>query len=359
MPVAAGADLPVPFVVAHGDPFAVGQQHGAARAAALRAFLDDDLARLNKVLPEPTSLPALAPTLAAYRAQLERQLPAQAEEIRGLAAGAGVSEDEALLLQLRRELAGYQRIPTMGDCTTYARSADTGAEPVLVQTVDLYGDLEDQITILDVALQSEGRHSLVLTFGGLLGYLGVNSDGLAVGLNLVLSGDWHPGVPPYLAIRHLLDTCATVEDALAELRRLELASSRSLTLCDRRTAVAVEFVDGPVRVVDRGEVAHTNHFLDPDFAGADELNVFARNSSLQRLKACRAALEDLPPRVDPEEHFAILSAPPICVPDLGDVRREHTVAAVVLYPERGELHVRPGDPSQHATQSFSFAGGRG
>jgi hypothetical protein len=30
------------------------------------------------------------------------------------------------------------------------------------------------------------------------------------------------------------------------------------------------------------------------------------------------------------------------------------VAGVVLLPDRGELHVRPGDPSRSATVTFSF-----
>ena len=48
----------------------------------------------------------------------------------------------------------------------------------------------------------------------------------------------------------------------------------------------------------------------------------------------------------------MLSRPPICVADTGDIRRERTVAAVVMLPDRGELHIRPGDPSRSTTQSF-------
>src|SRR6185437_15164997 len=166
--------------------------------------------------------------------------------------------------------------------------------------------LDDQISVLDVARPGSGRRSLVLSFGGLLGYLGINSDGLAVGLNLVLGGDWRPGLPPYLAIRHLLDTAAGVDDAVAILRGLRLASSRSLMMCDASKAV------------------YANHFLHPDFVPHAELNVFARNSSSLRLKACQAALASLPADAAPEEHFALMSAAPICVADTGDVRRERT-----------------------------------
>ena len=345
----------VPYIKAHGDPFEAGRLHGAARADALHGFLDDGLTRLNRILAEPVTPASLAPRLAAYSTAISAETPELAEELHGLAQGADISWEQALLLQTRREIMGYSRIPTMGDCTTYARGLSRPGNAVLAQTVDLNGDLDDQISVLDVARPGSGRRSLVLSFGGLLGYLGVNSDGLAVGLNLVLGGEWRPGLPPYLAIRHLLDSAGGVDDAVAILRGLRLASSRSLTLCDASKAVCVEILGDEIRVAEEREPVHTNHFLHADFLAHDELNVFARNSSLLRLKACRSALESLPADAGVEEHFALLSQAPIRVEDTGDVRRERTVAAVVMRPGLGELHVRPGDPALSATQSFTLA----
>jgi isopenicillin-N N-acyltransferase-like protein len=342
----------VPHVTVSGDRYQVGQQHGRARASELQAFLGDGLCRLQPLVNTPVTEASLAPMLAAYDERLSTATPGLARELDGLAAGAGITRDQALLMQLRREITGYQRIPTMGDCTTYARS---GEDPVLAQTVDLNGDLDDQLAVLDISLIGSCRRSLVLSFGGLLGYLGMNSDGLAIGLNLVLGGQWVPGVPPYLAIRYLLDEAASVDEALELLRTLPLASSRSLTLCDLQRCVYTEILDNEVVVVGGDSSTHTNHFLHDGFAARDELNIFARNSSKLRLKAVRAGLEQLPRTDDPERHFQLLSAAPICVADTGDIRRERTVAAVVMLPERGELHVRPGDPSLHPTSSFSFS----
>lgn len=346
-------DRDIALVRAHGSPYEVGRAHGAARAASLRRFLDDGLSRLNRILPRPVSLAELAPTLAAHREVLRAVTPALAEEVRGLADGAGLREDEALLLQLRREILGYRRIPAGGDCTAYARTARrAGGDPVLAQTVDLAGDLDDQIAVLD--LDVAGRRVLVLSFGGLLGYLGVNAAGLAVGLNLVLGGEWRPGVPPYLAIRHLLDHAGGVDEAIELLGALPLASSRSLMLCDATRAACVEIVGDERRVIAADAVEHTNHLLHPDLVHRDEINVFAGNSSRRRLEACRAALADLPPATGVEEHFAVLCREPIRVADHGDIRLERTVAAVVMRPGRGELHVRAGDPAGAPTRSFAL-----
>lgn len=339
----------IPLIRLEGGPFERGRQHGAARAAALRAFIDDGLCRLQRVMAGPVSMASVRPLLAAYRREIEAATPELAEEIRGLAEGAGIDEEHALLLQVRREIMGYQRMPTMGDCTTYARAGD-----VLAQTVDLNGDLDDQLAVLEVARTGSPRRALVLSFAGLVGYLGVNGDGLAVGLNLVLGGDWRPGLPPYLAIRHVLDAAGSVDEALAVLRTLRLASSRSLTLCDAATTAWVEVLGDELRVVRAPEHVHTNHYLDADLAPHDQLNVFARNFSRQRLDAGRAGLSALARGAAVEEHFALLAAPPICVEGNGDIRRERTVAAVVARPARGELHVRRGDPSRSTTESFTL-----
>jgi isopenicillin-N N-acyltransferase-like protein len=333
----------IPYVEATGSPYELGFAHGRERGAALRAFLADGLCRLDRILPAPVDRAGLGRLLEDNDEAITVATPDLGAELWGLADGAGISRAEAVLLQVRREIMGYQRIPTAGDCTTYARPGDV---PVLAQTVDLNGDLDDHIAVLRL-----GR-SLVLSFGGLLGYLGLNDAGLAVGLNLVLGGRWRPGLPPYLAIRHVLDTADSVDDAVKILGDLRLASSRSIMLCDPAQAGYVEILGDESRFQPLPPAIHTNHFLDPGFAAQDELNVFARNSSLRRLDACRAALAEVPADADAERHFGVLTRPPICVGDSGDLRRERTVAAIVAFPTRGELHVRPGDPSRSDTEVF-------
>src|ERR1700726_2307963 len=93
----------VPFIRAVGEPFEVGFQHGRARAEALHAFLGDGLARINQLAPAPVSLESLRPVLAAYWTQIAAAAPRLGEEIDGLAHGAGIPRDLAVLLQVRRE----------------------------------------------------------------------------------------------------------------------------------------------------------------------------------------------------------------------------------------------------------------
>ena len=334
-----------------GDPTELGIQHGAARRDRIHAFLDDDLCRLNRLLPAPTDRVALRDTIDRHGELINEQVPRTFEEIRGLAVGAGIDLRDAILLQLRREVAGYTAWPLPGgDCTTLCR-AESG-DPFLAQTIDLNGDLDDHMEVIAVEHAGSGRRVQLVTFTGLLGYLGLNSDGLAIGINLVLGGPWAPGVPPYLALRHLLDECSDVESCLDRLRGLRLASSRALTLCDRQGAAWVELVDGRMSVVRDRTLAHTNHFLAPELAGYEAINPFALASSKRRLIAGRDAMADLGPRPDPAEIMAILTRPPIRVAGNGDIRYERTVGAVVLRPAAGELLVRRGDPALAPPEVF-------
>ncbi|WP_436775347.1 C45 family autoproteolytic acyltransferase/hydolase [Yinghuangia sp. YIM S09857] len=348
---AAGATAP--FLQLTGDPFELGRQHGAARAAALHDFLADGLARTNHLRDEPVPMTALLPMITAFQAEIEAGAPDLAEEIRGLAEGAGLTHPEALLLQMRREIVGYRSTHRpQGDCTTYARVAKNGPDTVLAQTVDLNGNLDDQTGVLSVRKAGSRRDVLVLSFGGLLGYLGMNSDGLAVGINLVLGGRWRAGLPPYLAVRHVLDNAGSVAEGLEVLRGLRLASSRSLMLCDRRGAAYAEFMDGRMQVVEGYRLLHTNHFLHREFIPFDELNVFAKNGSLRRLEACGVRLNALAESASPRDHLDLLSTPPIFVPDNGDIRRERTVAVVVMRPAHGDMHLL-GPATTAAPQVFT------
>jgi predicted choloylglycine hydrolase len=332
-----------------GSRFELGLQHGEGRRDAIQAFLADRTARIDALMP-PTAVTRRATEIEQYRSVIAQHLPGMYEEIRGLAEGAQISVAQALLLQLRRELVGFTKIPSGGDCTTFGRRQD--GHTVLGQTIDINGDMERELTALRIN-HANGRSVLLASFTGLLGYLGMNDHGLGICLNLVLGGQWGPGIPGYMAIRHLLDEASNVDECLAILHRLPLASSRALTICDRERLVTVEYIRNEMCVLEAPVLIHTNHFLDAQWAGRDELNPFARTSSMRRFEACRSGLEKITQRACAQQYFDLLGAAPIYVPANGDVRRECTVGAVLMRLEDGEMIVRKGDPAIGASQTMT------
>jgi len=340
--------MSVPILDLVGDAYAVGYQHGSMLRERIQAFSRDGLFRINRILYQPTSLCELSATIKEYEAAIALSSPSLIDEISGLAVGAGISYEEAVLLQIRREVIGYRKVPSGGDCTAFARN--DGDECAIGQTVDLNGDLDEHVCVLRCRRGAEGRTVLILTFSGLLGYLGMNSDGLAIGLTLVLGGTWKPGLPPYLAIRHLLETAGSIQDCRDLLPHIRLASSRSLLLCDRTGAANVEWLDGVAKWTFAEEIIHTNHFLADELSQRDEINPFAKHASVRRLKACQDELTKRPGRQTPEAYFDAFAVHPICVHKDGNIRRESTVAAVVMKPREGNMYFRVGPPCLARTQ---------
>lgn len=344
--------MSIPVLDLAGDAHAIGYQHGSMLRDRIQAFLRDGLFRINRILYQPTSLHELSATLSQYEAAIGVSAPPMIDEISGLAGGAGISYQEAILLQIRREVIGYRKVPTGGDCTTFARN--DGEECAVGQTIDLSGDLDEHVCVLRCRGGSEGRRILVLTFSGLLGYLGMNSDGLAIGLNLVVGGAWKPGLPPYLAIRYLLERAGSIEECRELLAHIRLASSRSLTLCDRTGVANVELLEGACKWTFAEEMVHTNHFLAEEFGPRDEINPFAKNSSVRRLTTCRDELKKRPGRRTAEDYFGILATHPICVHKDGNIRRESTAAAVVMKPREGSMYIRVGPPCLSQTRQVQI-----
>jgi predicted choloylglycine hydrolase len=350
-PGSAPAPCGFPVITASGSRFAIGSVQGEQARPGIQAFLADRTARIEPFLGRRFDMAVVQKTVRGYRTVIEAQLPDIAEEIHGLAHGAQIDIADAYLLQLRRELVGYQKIPPMGDCTTVAMLA--GRDTTLAQTIDLNGGMTPELGLLDLTLPADGRRVLMATFTGLLGYLGMNDRGLAVCLNLVLSGDWRPGIPGYMLIRHLLDTADTVEDCIEIVRRLPRASSRALTIGDSRQLVCVEYTPTGMVVTRASRLAHANHFLDSALALHDEINPFARTASLARQDAGNARLQALDASAGTGAYFALLATAPIHVPDNGDLRRECTVATTVLRPGRGWMGIKPGGTDQ--IHEFGFA----
>jgi len=335
-----------------GLPFERGRTLGRSRKDRIHAFLNDGLARMNHVAPSPIDPARLADDLGQFGAAIAVGLPDIWAEIEGLAEGADIPLDRAVLLQCRREIMGYTRFPAAGDCTSIAVSVPH--RPMLAQTVDLTCEMADHIEMLRMTgTDIAGGCAWVFSFTGLLGYLGVNNAGLAVGLNLVLGGEWTPSVPPYLAIRHLINTASTVDEAIEILRGLPLASSRNFVLCDANRAVSVETLEGELRVLEGPMVAHANSYLHPDFEPQDQMNVFSRNSSRVRLGAMRQRWNDMPNGTSENGLFALMSSAPINITGRYDLRREKTVASVVMDPCSGTLLLRRGDPARAATEHYN------
>jgi hypothetical protein len=327
-------------VVAAGTPYERGQALGRATAAAVHRFLGEGLARLEWIAGASIDRGRLAPAIGRHAEVVERHLPDVAAAVHGLAAGAQIAPADAWLLQLRRELLPI----AAADCTTLV-------EPSwIAQTVDLAGDLAEHAIV--IRERDPGGEVVQLAFTGLLGYLGMNDRGLAVGINMVMADGWRPGIPQYLVVRHLL-ALGSVAECLDELPRLPRASSRCYALADRREIAIAETTCERLAVLRGDRLVHTNHFLDPALAALDRSHIVHRRESRRRRDRALAALAAAPPiERAGEALFELLALhgdAATCLHGDGDPRRAATVAAAVLAPASGRMFVRRGPPCRGKT----------
>lgn len=346
-------------IILSGTPYERGFQHGSQLGSQIRLFLNDQRARIHSVRVEPMSDELIDQLVQEHTVVIEAALPDIAEELRGLAAGANISYPDAVLLQLRMELISYRHLENMaGDCSTIA-FRQSGHQIVTAQTIDLPGNLSELGYVFRVLPQHKEDPSILLYgFAGLLGYMGMNSFGVSVNINMVLSEDWQPGVPPYLLVRHLL-TLRNVAECLQALDRITRASSRSFIITDPQQLVNIELTGKRSHTIAADCLLHTNHYLHPDLQTADAIHFLFKNSSIQRLNRLKALLSDNLSEVSPEmlmEWMADHSLYPvgICAHSEGNIRRSETVAAVVMQPGLFTMHARKGTPCSAITQTFKL-----
>lgn len=331
-------------ILLQGDPFELGRQHGRCLQDEIQSFLQQDLAGRHPLSPKPIAPDKLAATIQGYAAVIRQELPELYLELQGLAEGAGISLDEAVLLQIRRELLGTRPYTLTGDCSSVG--IFNPMSPVLAQTIDLEGCLQDLGHVF--VIQPKGQPKIIqYSFSGLLGYMGMNDAGLALAINLVVSPGWQVGISPYLLSRQLL-ACDSIEGCLAVLDRCTIASSRSFLIMDNQRLVNVEVTPAGYRILEGNFLTHTNHFLHADLQPADRLHLFSRNSSYQRKQLLDVSLQNNPDLIAIQQVFRDHSFYPtgLCAHNMGHPFLNETVAAVIMYPQQKAFWALKGKPCE-------------
>ena len=160
-----------------------------------------------------------------------------------------------------------------------------GEQPVLVRNYDYDQALFEAVI---ASTDYSGDRRVLGTSDLLWGLLdGMNEDGLAVSLTFGGRQDVGDGFGIPIVLRYVLETCATVEQAVSALERIPVSQSYNVALVDITGAHATVFVaPGQPAEVSRLQ-ATTNHRLDQVEYPADaaRFNSVGRLSRLNELRA--------------------------------------------------------------------------
>jgi len=338
--------MPFPLIEAGGTPYELGLLHGEQARERIRAFVE----HLVRTAARPRT-EVLAAT-HRFLPLFERYCPALLEEVRGLAAGAALSFEEALLPQIRGEIAG---VLGDGSCTTFAiegHRTETGG--ILIgQTSDMEPEMEQYFVVLRLR-PAVGPRIVMWTFAGQLGYHGLNEYGVAHFANSLAGGpmpESRPGGLPHYPVKRRLYECRTRSEVLELWAALPICSSGNYMLATGDPAIFdVEATPAGVAVLEPvdGVLAHANHFLAPGFRteATDTQSLpdsFARQARMEDLLRTMDTLASVKSmRLALADHQGYPAG--ICRHEASGAGRMATVAALIAEPAAGRLHVARGRP---------------
>ncbi|MYA84169.1 MAG: hypothetical protein F4Y12_01150 [Acidimicrobiaceae bacterium] len=274
----------IPELTLAGPPRDRGRQHGEELRGLIAAAVDawfEDLAPRT----EPGAFVAEV-AASGLLAAAEAHAPDLVAEVAGIAEGAGQGFDTMFAWQLIDECWWYlDDLEAEGAAERSGRercsalAVNHAGQGFVAQTQDLYRHCDGTQVMLRYLDQS-GLEVLVPSLAGLLALNGVNSAGVAVCIT-TLSQLAHgsDGIASGLLVPMLL-RCTSIDEALALLRRVPIASGNSFVIGVCHRSLAVEVSSKAMRVVADGERAlHTNHTL-----ALEAVHTFGRfENSVQRL----------------------------------------------------------------------------
>lgn len=296
-----------------------------------------------------------------------------AEEMRGLADGAGIDYDDVLCLNCRTEVldaatvrsATGRRGRFAGECSAFAVEgpATANGSVIVGQNWDFIPGCERNVVLLSVE-QDDGPNYITLLEAGLLGKMGMNEAGVTLTTNALVTerdlGD--VGLPFHVILRALIESLSVAE-AVENLRGMTRSGSANYTLASAAgLALNVETAPGSgsetaVESPAASVLAHTNHFVSNQFIcrSPDVYSISldeGLGSTVPRLDRLQTLMLQHAGRIDREQMQAICADHenrPLCLcvhEDLDQPLHERcaTRAALIMEPASRGMWLAAGNP---------------
>ena len=349
-----------PLIEAAGSPLELGRQHGEQAAEMIDGYLDFLASSLR------LSREQLRRRAMSFLPLFEKFCPELVLEMTGLAEGAKLAFGDAVVAQMRGELAQVAD----GACTTFAiQPRGTVTQTTLVgQTSDNPPELEQFGYVLKLRPTNKPQ-VLMWTFGGMLGYHGMNEHGVSHFANALGGGpQWKFALSHYPLKRLILEQ-RSVADVLKLMQSFPVCSNGNYMLAAGTGAILdVELTsDGPQVIEESGAgyLVHSNHYLCT--AHACEANFqHSLSDSFPRLDRMRSLISESFGTVslagmqrflsDHSGHPVGICRHPHAGPSesmLGNSGK--TVAALIAEPQARRLHVALGNPCENPFVTYSLS----
>jgi len=283
---------PYPVVSVGGSAYECGLGHGEAAKGLIQSNIGYYMGYWERNLAmDGSAVRSRANALEEAVAGFDGAL---LEEMRGVADGADANLEDILALNGRYELAWASPKQLLGGCTCLGAmptATKTGCT-LLAQNWDYRLGAREALIVLDV--KREGAPAVVmLTEAGIIGHKGLNSAGLGLAINAMVSDMDKLGnhVPFLLLCREMLN-CEGLSDAVGVFLNAGRSVSYNVMLGCGGALLDLEAHPRDVSVLlpEAGVLAHTNHFVGPRDLGIRDEYAKMEPSTLHRLLVAREQL---------------------------------------------------------------------
>ena len=350
-----------PLVLTKGKPFERGVQYGTQA----RSRLAHTLAAYGELFREYAALswPEVCRYAVHYEEVIQAFDPRMIEEMRGIASGGQVDFADILAINVRSEVMyGVGELRAAADCTAFVATspATANGHSILGQNWDWHPAAFESCVVLSIE-QDDGPDIVTVVEAGLLSKMGMNSAGLGVVTNAMVTDLDHGDLGvPYHALLRAIQNETSVENAVKVVTDAHRASSANYLIADRSgSAIDLEVAPGDSDRVFRiepvdGVLGHANCFVSPNATVHDQTAI-RKPVSITRQRTIDARLStnlgnisvELMQEIlaDHEHHPNALCRHPI--ERFAPIDRSATVASVIMDLETLDFWVADGQPCSH------------
>ncbi|EXF93205.1 peptidase C45 [Pseudomonas fluorescens HK44] len=360
---------PFPLVEISGPPFERGIQYGQAVSQRIHNSIEIYSVQLLKMGYTWADIRAFAnefvPSIEAFE-------PEYAQEMRGIAEGAGCDFEAIVLINARTEIIQLgrrkARLPDPDGCTgaVILPTASAANEVIHGQNWDWRAECAESAIVLKV-LREDGPDVLTFTEAGGLARNGLNSIGTAITANYLESErDYTQVGVPLPFIRRKALEAAHFALSIKVVATTAKSTSNNMML-SHAGGYAINFECAPDEVfpiqAEQGLLVHANHWQSPVALGKlREAGLNSVPESLYRDVRVRQILSETPGQLTAEHlkqaFFDDFGTPwAVCRPPLSNMagNLSATVAMVVMRPAKGLMEVAPLPAVNREFTTYSLA----
>ncbi len=349
-----------------GTPYAMGYAHGKRFREEIRQMTEErvHLSQDAKWTGRSLSRSAVIALAEACVAEHEAYAPALMQELQGMADATELSLAELVINNGFTDFidvvynAGASAAPAprlaADNCTAFMVPPNRSAsgQALLGQTWDMHASATPYVILLQGAPENAPAF-LSFSITGCVGMIGMNSAGIAVGINNLMATDGQIGVTwPFVVRKILQQDC--LDAALACLTDAKLAGAHNYQIMDGSGAgyeVEALSTSRAMQPLGAETITHTNHCLvQQNLDRERERPPESRASSLNRLRRAQELLQneavtvrDLMALTRDEVAICARPQPPMHVESCG---------AAIMSPGSGEFWSVWGIPADNEYERF-------